>query len=360
MNTIPRRRQKLISIVIPVYNEEQNLPALYNAIKKHIGELSYRFELIFVDDGSSDNSVQVIKGFLTNDTSVRLVELARNFGKEAATSAGLHRVNGDAALMIDADMQMPPSLIGEFIERWEEGYEVVVGVFAKRSMSFLRKTGAKYFYRIMNKVSQTNIKPNATDYRLLDRKVVKQFCKMPEHNRMTRGLIDWLGFKRSYIYFKQRPRQHGDPTYSFAKLINLALNSFIAHSLFPLKFAGALGVVILSLSIPGSIFLFIERWVLNDPLKWGINGTTMLAMMTLFLIGVVLICLGSVSLYIGHIHSEAQRRPLYVVRNDLFGEEVMEREPLVPDSLTAGLAEGPAERYAERKEKVRWFEAEPV
>lgn len=317
---------KTVSIVIPVYNESKNLPELYKSIKRHTSELPYAFEYIFVDDGSADDSADIIREFLQKDRQVRLVELARNFGKEAATSAGLHRAEGDAALMIDADMQMPPSLIGKFIKRWESGSEVVIGVFSSRNMSFLRRTGAKIFYKIMGKVAQTKIKPHATDYRLLDRKVVNKFKLLPEHNRMTRGLIDWLGFHRSYIYFKQRPRQHGDPTYSFSKLVDLALNSFISHSLFPLKFAGLLGVFILAVSIPGSLFLFAERWIFNDPFGWGINGTTMLAMMLLFLVGIILICLGSISLYIGHIHSEAQGRPLYVVRSYEKGDEIADED----------------------------------
>ena len=137
---------------------------------------------------------------------------------------------------------------------------------------------------------------------------------MTERNRITRGLIDWIGYQRDYIYFKQQPRKHGEPTYSFKKLIELAINSFTSFSLLPLKIAGYLGVVILVLSVPLGIFLYVERYVLHDPFNWGINGTTMLAMMTLFLVGVVLACLGLISLYIAHIHAEVVNRPLYIVR----------------------------------------------
>lgn len=307
---------KIISIIIPVYNEAKNVPLLYQALNKHLKELPYKFELIFVDDGSKDDSAAVIRSMAANDDRIRFVELARNFGKEAATSAGLHRAKGHAALMIDADMQMPPKLIGDFIKQWEQGTEVVIGVFASRNMTWLRRTGARVFYRIMGTISNTRVVPHATDYRLLDRKVVKVFAQLTEQNRMTRGLIDWLGFKRSYIFFDQAPRKHGEPTYSMKKLIDLAMNSFTTYSLVPLKFAGFLGMFILTISIPGGIFLFIERWILNDPLHWGINGTTMLAVMTLFLVGVVLTCLGLISLYIGHIHAEVKHRPLYVVRGD--------------------------------------------
>lgn len=312
---------KAISIVIPVYNEAKNVPLLYDELKKHIDSLRYDFEIIFVDDGSRDESAHVIRNLLQFDNRIRFVELSRNFGKEAATSAGLHRARGDAALMIDADLQMPPSLIGQFIKQWEDGAEIVVGVFSGRSMNWLRRTGAKIFYKIMGRISHTKIKPHATDYRLLDRKVINVFRELSEQNRITRGLIDWLGFKRSYIYFKQLPREHGVPTYSMKKLVDLAMNSFITYSLFPLKFAGFLGVVILLISFPLGIIMFVERYVMHDPLNWGINGTSMLAVMTLFLVGVVLACLGLMSLYIGHIHSEVKGRPLYVVRSDLKGKE---------------------------------------
>ncbi len=309
--------RKKISIIIPVYNESKNVPLVYQALVDHLEQLPYDFELIFVDDGSRDDSPQVIEALAKQDHRLRFVELARNFGKEAATSAGLHRAKGDAAMMIDADMQMPPSLIKEFLHKWENGADVVIGVFATRNMGFMRKTGARIFYRIMGMISNTTVVPHATDFRLLDRKVVKMFAKLPEHNRMTRGLIDWLGFRRDYIFFNQAPRKHGQPNYSIKKLIDLAINSFTTYSLVPLKFAGFLGGFILIVSIPGGIFLFVERYVLHDPLRWGVNGTTMLAALTLFLVGVVLVCLGLMSLYIGHIHAEVKQRPLYVVRQDI-------------------------------------------
>lgn len=318
---------KTISIVVPVYNEAKNLPRLYRELKKHTNPLPYNFEYIFVDDGSQDESAMVIRKFLKKDKSIRFVELSRNFGKEVATSAGLHRAKGDAALMIDADMQMPPSLIAKFIAKWEEGSEIVVGVFSGRSMSWFRRTGAKLYYKIMGRIAHTKIKPNATDFRLLDRKVVRVFRQLSEHDRMTRGLIDWLGFRRSYIYFKQLPRENGDPTYSVGKLFALALNSFTSYSLVPLKLAGVLGVVLLVLSMPLGIFLFVQ-YILNDPMHWGIDGTTMLAMLTLFLVGIVLTCLGLISLYIAHIHAEVKNRPLYVVRHDINGEGDLEEKKL--------------------------------
>lgn len=306
--------QKVISIVIPVYNEAANLRPLYNELARHTQRLPYQFEVIFVDDGSTDDSARIMQGLADSDPDVRTIELARNFGKEAAVSAGLHAATGDAAVVMDADLQMPPRLLGEFIAEWENGADIVVGVFASRNMSFIRRTGAALFYRIMNKIGQSKITPNANDYRLLDRQVLDAFKQLTEHNRITRGMIDWLGFKRAYVPFNQEARRHGRPTYSMKKLVALAMNSFTSYSLLPLKLAGYLGITILSLSIPAGIFMYVERYVLGDPMQLMITGTDMLAIMIVFLVGVMLACMGLMSLYIANIHTEVINRPLYIVR----------------------------------------------
>lgn len=307
-------RTPLISIIVPVYNEAGNLPFLYKELAVHSSRLPYNFELLFVDDGSRDESAKVLHKVARNDRRVRLIRFSRNFGKEAAVTAGLHAARGSAALIMDADLQMPPKLMGQFLKKWESGAEVVVGVFKSRNMSRVKRWGAGLFYKIMRRISHTKITPNATDYRLLDRKVINVFNQFTERNRITRGLIDWLGFEREYIYFEQAPRKSGDPTYTIGKLFTLALNSFTAYSLLPLRLAGYMGVFILAVSIPGGLFLYIERYIFNDYLHLGINGTTMLAVLTVFMVGVVLTCLGMISMYIAHIHAEVTNRPLYVVR----------------------------------------------
>ncbi len=306
--------QKLISIVIPVYNEAANLPLLYKELTRHTQRLPYRFEVILVDDGSSDESARIIRRLSDSDPDVSAIELARNFGKEAAVSAGLHAAKGEAAVVMDADLQMPPRLLGDFIAQWEDGSDIVVGVFASRKMGLIRRMGAGVFYRIMGAIGDAKITPHATDYRLLDRQVLDAFNNLTEHNRMTRGMIDWLGFKRAYVPFEQEARRHGKPSYSFKGLVTLAMNSFTSYSLLPLKLAGYLGIIILALSIPTGLFMYVERYVLGDPLKLLITGTDMLAIMIVFLVGVVLACLGLISLYIANIHAEVINRPLYIVR----------------------------------------------
>ncbi len=304
----------LISIIVPVYNEADSLPMLYKEIAQHSGVLPYQFEMLFVDDGSHDDSAKVLGRFARKDQRVRLIRFSRNFGKEAAVTAGLHAARGNAALIMDADMQMPPSLMNQFIHKWESGAEVVVGVFKSRNLSLVKRAGAKIFYKIMQRISHTKITPNATDYRLLDRKVINVFNQFTERNRITRGLIDWLGFDREYIYFEQQPRQFGTPGYTFRKLVTLAVNSFTAYSLLPLRLAGYLGGFILAVSIPSGLFLYFERYMLHDYLHLGTNSTTMLAVMIVFMVGLVLACLGLMALYIAHIHAEVTNRPLYVVR----------------------------------------------
>jgi polyisoprenyl-phosphate glycosyltransferase len=333
-----KEAQKVLSIIIPVYNEAANLPLLYKELTRHTQRLPYRFEVIFVDDGSRDDSPRILRQLESSDPDVRVLEFARNFGKEAAVSAGLHAAKGEAAIAMDADLQMPPRLLGDFIEHWEKGADIVVGVFAARNMAFIRRTGASVFYRIMRTIGSSKITPHATDYRLLDRQVIDAFKKLTEHNRITRGMIDWLGFKRAYVHFEQEQRRHGKPTYSFRKLVGLAMNSFTSYSLVPLKLAGYLGIIILSLSIPAGLFMYVERYMLNDPLRLMITGTDMLGIMIVFLVGVMLACLGLISLYIANIHAEVVNRPLYIVR-----ERASRQAPVLEPSLMQGL---PAKRGA--------------
>src|SRR5581483_441530 len=300
---------KLISIIVPVYNEEGNLAHFYDELTASIGTLRYDFEIIFVDDNSRDRSVLILKKFAAKDHRISIVQLSRNFGKEVSLSAGLHRAKGAAAIMIDADLQMPPRLIGKFLKHWEKGSEVVIGVFSERNMSTMHALGSKLFYRIMSTISHTKVVPHATDFRLIDREVIDAFNRLGERNRITRGLIDWMGFERSYIHFKQDPRLHGEPTYTYRKLIRLAVNSFTAFSMLPLKFAGYLGVFILFISAPVGIYMYLIKFVFRTPFGIDIRGTAFVAVLLLFLVGVVLSSLGLIALYIARIYDEALGRP---------------------------------------------------
>jgi polyisoprenyl-phosphate glycosyltransferase len=310
-------KRHLLSIVVPVHNEAENIPLIYQALTGIAKQVSYRFELIFVDDGSSDQSLLVLEALAQDDKRVRLIEFARNFGKEAAVSAGLHAARGNAVVMLDADMQHPPHHIPKMVKKWESGADVVIGIRdydEKESNS--KKLFSWLFYRIMSVCGVKQITPRATDFRLVDRKVVEVFKSMTERNRMTRALLDWLGFRRKHIAFKAPPRANGQARYGFKQLLNLAVNSFTAHSLLPLQFAGYLGVFILITSGAFGVFMYLTKYVWGDPYHFNFTGTAMLATLVVFLVGLVLMCLGLVAMYIARIHSEVTNRPLYVIRRD--------------------------------------------
>jgi polyisoprenyl-phosphate glycosyltransferase len=317
--------KQLITVIVPIYNEAPNLHTLYRTIVSVTDQLPYSFEFVFVDDGSRDGSAARLYALAKADSRVHVIEFARNFGKEAAISAGLHAAHGDAAIMLDGDLQHPPELIGDFIEKWHSGADVVVGVRAYgKSDSWFKKFTSGTFYKIMSVISHTAITPHATDYRLVDRRVIDAFAALTERSRLTRGLIDWLGFQRDYVHFQAAPRQNGKRGYSYRKLVGLAMHSFTSFSLFPLKFAGYMGVVLIFTAGPLGLFVYIEKYIMGDPMGLQFTGTAMLALMLLFSVGVILACLGLVAMYIARIHIEVMNRPLYVVRPS----RVMEEEEL--------------------------------
>ncbi len=306
---------KLISIVVPAHNELQSIPLVVGAVQHVFKPLDYGLELIIVDDGSTDGTSELLDKISNNSSEVKVVHLSRNFGKEIATSAGLKHAKGEAAIMLDADLQHPPELIPQLIARWEAGADVVIGV--KTSVNhdtFMKRLVSRWYYRLMGAISNTDIVPNATDFRIIDRAVLDEFNRLTDHNRMTRGLIDWLGFDREYIQFAPNIREHGARTYSYKKLTALAVNSLVSTSFFPLKLAGYLGVVITGISGPLGIFVLIEKYLLNDPWDLRLTGPAILAVMLMFMIGIVLMCLGLIALYIANIYDEVVGRPLYVER----------------------------------------------
>ncbi len=308
----------LLSIIVPLYNEAGNIPELHKQITLQLKQLkkTYAHELIFIDDGSRDNSLDVAYAIAKKDPQVTILELVRNFGKEVAVTAGLNAAKGDAAIMIDADLQHPVEMIPKFLEKWEDGADVVVGVRipTRGHTSILKRWASWTFYRIMRAISETDIVPNATDFRLIDRIVIDEFNRFTERKRLTRGLIDWLGFRHAYVPFKPGKRTHGDAAYSYKKLIGLAINSILSHSLVPLRVAGYLGMLIILTSGPLGAFILTEQYLLGDPLSMNFSGTSALASMILFLVGVILVCLGLIALYIANIYGEVVNRPLYIVR----------------------------------------------
>lgn len=305
---------KHIAIIVPVYNEANSLNLLHIELDKVFSILSeYEWEILFVDDGSSDNSWEEINRLSKKDSRVSGVCLSRNFGKEMALTAGVESIeNIDAVIFIDADLQHPPEMIPKFIHEWENGLEIVVGIRKKVSdYSIVKKVGSKLFYVIMKRFSDIDIPPNSTDFRLLDKKVVQVLSRFPERTRMFRGLIDWMGFKKSYVTFSASDRQNGNPTYSFKKLFNLAVNSITSFSLLPLRLTGYLGLSVCTLT---GLLLFYM--LITDFFSFQIyTPQAYFAVFNAFLVGIMLSALGMLALYIGHIHTEVVGRPLYIIQN---------------------------------------------
>lgn len=309
--------KKKLSVVIPAYNEEKNIARtchdVIRAIPHHLD-----YEILVVDDGSRDNTVSVLQGMHSADKNIKLIVLSRNFGKEVATSAGIGHATGDALIMVDGDGQHPPELIPKFCKRWEEGMQIVVGVRKSYTIeSKFKKLGSKLFYFFLKKFAGVSMIPGSTDFRLLDKEVYTAFTEMRESNRITRGLIDWMGFRTDYIEFSPKAREHGEPGYSTRKLIKLAVNSVVSLSFLPLYIVGYLGMIITAVSFVAGFAVLIENYLLSDPLGWDISGSASLGLLILFLVGVILTSQGIIALYISRIHVEAKNRPLYLVNKAL-------------------------------------------
>lgn len=305
---------KLISILIPCFNEADNIELLYKALEENCTKIhDYNFEYVFVDDGSRDCTVDMIKAIAMSDPKVKLIELSRNFGKEIALTAGIQTIDSDALIIMDSDLQHPPQLISTFIEKWNEGFDIVATkrlLIEKRSK--IKVFGSFLFHKIMSFVSDTEMISGSTDYRLLDKKVVDELKKFTERNRLVRGLIDWLGFDKTYIEFVAPDRVHGVPGYTISKLFQLAVNSLTSFSLLPLKIAGYLGALISVLSLLMLTLMVLDGFIFS---YFNFSTISYVIVANTLLIGTVLISLGFIALYIGNIHVEVTNRPIYIIKN---------------------------------------------
>lgn len=308
----------LLSLIIPLYNEEANIQWHHTHITKVLDSSNLEYEILYVNDGSSDNSLSLLRTIATSDPRTRVLSFSRNFGKEAATSAGLRNCKGNAALILDADGQHPIELLDSFLKKWNEGSQVVIGVRQSNTKEgLIKRYGSSVFYKLLNSISDSRTIPRSTDFRLLDRRVIDEFNKLTEHNRISRGLIDWLGFKRTTIEFHSPARHGGEASYSINKLMRLALHAFVSQTTRPLQFGGILGGLTVLVSAALGIFLLFEKYILGDPLNLAVTGSAILALFVSFLVGIVLISQWLLALYIESIHHETQNRPLYIVDEEL-------------------------------------------
>ena len=301
---------KLISILVPVYNEEKTLKILYSRIKDTLSGLDYQFEIFFVNDGSKDHSLDIIKKFREEDSTVSYLNLSRNFGKEIAMAAGLDFVTGDAVILMDADLQDPPELIPEMVKYWEEGYD---DVYAKRASrngeTWLKKKTAKSFYRILKRLAKIDIQEDTGDFRLLSRRAINAIRKFKEHHRYTKGFFSWIGFNKKEILFDREARAAGESKLNYYKLTDLAVEGITAFSSAPLKISTIIGFLTATLAFFYMMFIIIKKIILGDP----VAGYASMVSIILFFSGIQLLSLGILGEYIGRIFNESKNRPLYFV-----------------------------------------------
>jgi polyisoprenyl-phosphate glycosyltransferase len=305
---------KLISLIIPCFNEEMNISPFYKEIQQIIQDLNYNFELVFVNDGSKDNTAkEVLKLKNTSIVTIKLIDFSRNFGKEAAVSAGFAECSGDAAMIIDADLQYPVEKIPEFIACWEHGSKHVIGLRKnKQTTNLVEKIGSKGFGIIMKAIG-VDYNSRALDFRLVDRSVITEFNRLKESSRTVRVLLDWIGYNPTFIEYDEKLRERGVAGYSFKKRVSLAINSFLYNSLVPLKMIFLVGGIITLFSFVLGMFIFVSYIFGN---KLTITTTFALGVFNLFLNGIVITCLGLIAMYIGAIRTEVIGRPLYIIKRD--------------------------------------------
>lgn len=302
----------IISILVPCFNEEESISTLYERLKNTTDSLGqYKWEYIFVNDGSTDKTLRIIKNLSDSDENIKYIDLSRNFGKEAAMLAGIDFCNGDAVIIMDADLQHPPELIPEMIEEWENGFD---DIFAERisrgKESILRRNLTKTFYKVLNSNSGIDMMPNVGDFRLLDRKCIEAIKQIRESKRYTKGIFSWIGFKKKSVRFHQGDRIAGKSSMSYPKLIKLALNGFITNTTAPLRLATLLGFIVSLCAFAYMIFIFVRTLIYGEEVR----GFPTLIIIILFLGGVQLISLGIIGEYIAQITHETKNRPVYFIR----------------------------------------------
>jgi dolichol-phosphate mannosyltransferase len=324
----PVNSDLLISVVVPCYNEDAVLRQTHACLVAVLEQLAgWKYELVYVDDGSRDATLDILRELQAASGQVRVVCMSRNFGHQMATTAGLEHAAGDVVVMIDADLQDPPEVIGEMVALWRAGYQVVYGVRAERhGESFFKRSTARVFYRLHNQLSETKLPLDAGDFRLLDRQVVEVLLKMPERDRFLRGMISWVGFKQAAVMFVRAPRRAGVSKYPLFKMLRFAADGVISFSQTPLRLALWTGFLSLGVAFAALVYAIIIRLYTDN---W-VRGWASIFTAVLFMGGTQLVTLGIVGEYIGRIYAEVKRRPLYVVRARLGFEE---RRPRRQDEI---------------------------
>lgn len=302
----------IYSLVIPIYNEEENLTEMYRRLINVIEQVDGEVELILIDDGSRDRSLSMIRELHHHDSRVRYLSFARNFGHQIAVTAGLNFVQGKSIIVMDADLQDPPELILTMIEKWQQGYQVVYAQrLSRKKETWLKRFTAYAFYRILRRLAKVDIPADTGDFCLMDRQVVDVLNAMPERNRYIRGLRAWVGFRQTAIPFERDPRFAGKVKYTFGKSWALAVDGIISFSTVPLRLATYIGM--LSSGIAMLMILLVLYWRLVDPIS-PLIGYTLITIAMFFLGSIQLICIGILGEYIGRIYEEVKGRPIYTLK----------------------------------------------
>ncbi|MBI5397758.1 MAG: glycosyltransferase family 2 protein [Verrucomicrobia bacterium] len=314
----PPSRTPEVSVVIPVFNEAEGLPLLWTALSETLSRISVTWEVIFVDDGSSDGSWEILSGLRRTEPRVKALRLSRNFGHQIALTAGLEAATGAAVITMDADLQHPPSLVPELLRRWREGYDVVYTVRQDTAdASAFKRLTSKVFYWIINRAGRIHIEPNAADFRLLDRKVVDALRLMPERRRFLRGLVSWMGYRQTALPYKAPPRAAGHTKYSIHRMARLAMDAVLSFSTLPLRMAFYLGSL---LALASMIYLgyVLALVIFTDR---AVPGWSSIIAVLLLFGSFQLVVLGLIGEYIARIYEETRQRPLYLVAERLDGHE---------------------------------------
>ncbi|ADY55944.1 glycosyl transferase family 2 [Syntrophobotulus glycolicus DSM 8271] len=309
------------SVIIPVYNEEAVIKETYLRLVKVMEYTGEKYELIFVNDGSRDQTAALIKGFRNGNDRVKLIDFSRNFGHQVAITAGMDYASGAAVVVIDADLQDPPELIVNMIAKWKEGYDVVYAQRSKRKgETILKKQTAHFFYRVLRVLTEIDIPVDTGDFRLLDRKVCEELKRIPEKNRFMRGLVSWIGFKQAAIEYERDERPAGETKYSLKKMIKLSIDGMTSFSLKPIKLASYAGAVLIAAGLVCCVvFLTLKGNTFSAP------GWKLVIILQLFLSGMLLTMMGIMGEYIGRIYDEVRHRPLYIV-SECYGLKKREEE----------------------------------
>ena len=301
---------KKVSILIPCFNEEQSLPLLYPELKKLMdSKTMYDWEVLFINDGSKDNTLNIIKALRSADCRISYVNLSRNFGKENAMLAGFDYVTGDCMVIMDADLQDPPSLIPQMLEYWEQGYQDIYARRANRGKeSWLRKKFSLLFYRILDNSTRFDILQNVGDFRLLDRQCIDALTQLRESERYTKGMFCWIGYRKKEVVFDRGDRIAGESNWNFWSLFNLAIEGITSFTTAPLRFASIAGFIIAVITFLYALYFLTKTLLIGDP----VPGFTTLIVVVLFLGGIQLMAIGVLGEYIGRIFNESKNRPTYL------------------------------------------------